>query len=326
MFLKRITLCGFKSFPDKADFDFGSGITAIVGPNGCGKSNVVDAFLWVLGEQSARTLRGRQMSDMIFNGSSTRRSSSVAQVDLVFDNADRALPLDVDTVVVTRKLYRSGESEYQINHQLARRRDIRELFLDTGVGLEAYSVVEQGRVDSLLNNNPAERRVIFEEAAGISRYKARRKEAQRKLERTEQNLLRVADVIEELEKRLRSVKVQAGRARSYKEYEARLNELRSNYAMAEYHRLAERIGSLESDVRRLSDESGAAKAEISRHEASGAEMTSRLDEFAEQINQADGRFVQAKSELLAQRERLEAARERLEEQSGLPHALRPGLG
>ena len=152
MFLKRITVCGFKSFCDRVDFDFAPGITCIVGPNGCGKSNVVDAFKWVLGEQSARSLRGRQMSDMIFNGSSTRRSSGVALVDLVFDNSDRRLPVDLEEVTVSRKLYRSGESEYLLNQSSTRRKDIRELFMDTGIGIDAYSVIEQGKVDSLLQH------------------------------------------------------------------------------------------------------------------------------------------------------------------------------
>ena len=143
MLLKRVSMCGFKSFADKVDFDFGPGVTCIVGPNGCGKSNVVDSVKWVLGEQSARSLRGKQMGDMIFNGSSTRRSSGVAQVDLVFDNTDRSLSLDADEVTLTRKLYRSGESEYLLNNGVARLKDIRELVLDTGVGVDAYSVIEQ---------------------------------------------------------------------------------------------------------------------------------------------------------------------------------------
>ena len=317
MFLKRITIAGFKSFGDKVDFDFGPGVTCIVGPNGCGKSNVVDAFKWVLGEQSARSLRGRQMSDMIFNGSSSRRSSSVAQVDLVFDNADRALAVDQDEITVSRKLYRSGESEYQVNHDAARLKDVRELFMDTGVGVEAYSVVEQGRVDSLLQSSPTERRIIFEEAAGISKYKARRREAERKLDRTQQNLLRVEDVIQELEKRLRSVKLQAGKARTYKEHEARLNELRSSFAMAEFHRHTQTTARLTREISHQTDLVTGIKTEIDRHEAQEAELTTRLDRLAEEINGADSDFVQAKSELLAQEERIEAAARRAEEQGTL---------
>ncbi|MGD2107898.1 MAG: chromosome segregation protein SMC [Phycisphaerae bacterium] len=317
MFLKRVTLTGFKSFSDKVDFEFGPGVTCIVGPNGCGKSNVVDAFKWVLGEQSARSLRGRQMIDMIFNGSSTRRSSSLAHVDLVFDNADRALPLDLEEVTVTRKLYRSGESEYQLNGDTTRLKDIRELFMDTGVGVEAYSVIEQGRVDGLLQHSPTERRVIFEEAAGISKYKARRKEAERKLERTQQNLLRVEDIVDELEKRLRSVKYQAGKARNYMEYEARLNELRSSYAMAEYHRFSQAVDRLTADRNRRTDRVTAHRAKIDQHEADESQLVIRLDRLAEQINEADSDFLQAKSERLAQEERIDAARRRAEEQRGL---------
>ena len=314
MFLKRIKISGFKSFADPIDLDFGPGVTCIVGPNGCGKSNVLDAVKWVLGAQSAKSLRGRQMSDMIFNGSSTRRSSSVAQVDLVFNNADRKLPSDEEEVSVTRKLYRSGESEYQINRQVARLKDVRELFMDTGIGVDAYSIVEQGRVDSLLQSSPTERRVIFEEAAGISKYKARRREAERKLERTDQNLLRVADIVDEIAKRLRSVKLQAGKARTFKLHEARLNELRSTFTMAEYHRFSQEIDKHTGEAQRYEDQVTEIRGEIDRREVSETELTSRTDRLAEEINEADGAFVRAKSELLAQEERITASQDRVEEQ------------
>ncbi len=314
MLLKRVTICGFKSFSDAVDFDFGPGVTCIVGPNGCGKSNVVDAFKWVLGEQSARSLRGRQMADMIFSGSSTRKSSGVAQVDLVFDNSDHRLPIDQAEITVTRKLYRSGESEYLLNREITRLKDVRELFMDTGIGVDAYSVIEQGRVDQLLQSNPVDRRMIFEEAAGISKYKARKREAERKLERTQQNLLRVADVIEELEKRLRSVKLQAGKARSFKEYQARLNELRSSYAMAEYHRFSEDISRVNRESQACGDRITALRTDIDRNEADESKVTMELDALAEEINHADNEVVRAKSSLAAQEERIEASRRRAEEQ------------
>ncbi len=315
MFLKRITVAGFKSFCDRVDFDFGPGVTCIVGPNGCGKSNVVDALKWVLGEQSARSLRGRQMIDMIFNGSSSRRSSSLAQVDLCFDNADRTLTVDHDEVTITRKLYRSGESEYLLNQAPARLKDIRELFLDTGVGIGAYSIIEQGRVDALLQSSPHDRRVIFEEAAGISRYKARRKEATRKLDRTAQNLLRVEDIIEELEKRLRSVKLQAGKARNFKEYEGRLNQLRSTFAMAEYHRFTQAVTKLSDHVRESSDQTMALRTAIDRHEKDEAQITVRLDELADKINESDNALVRAQSDMTAAQDRITAAIARAEEQT-----------
>jgi len=317
MFLKRITTCGFKSFCDRVDFDFGPGITGIVGPNGCGKSNVVDAFKWVLGEQSARSLRGRHMIDMIFNGSTSRRSSSVAQVDLTFDNSDRALPVDLEEVTVSRKLYRSGESEYLLNTAAIRLKDVRELFMDTGIGVDAYSVIEQGKVDGLLQSSPTERRLIFEEAAGISKYKARKREAERKLERTQQNLLRVTDIIEELEKRLRSVKLQAGKARSYKNYEARLNELRSTYAAAEYHRFTQEADRLRRETDQRSDKVTELRTEIDRHEVEGVQFNVRLDQLAEEISSTDNQLVQARSNLATQQERIESSGRRAEEQRAL---------
>ncbi len=317
MQLKRVTVCGFKSFADKVDFEFGPGVTCIVGPNGCGKSNVVDAFKWVLGEQSARSLRGRQMGDMIFNGSTTRRSSSVAQVDLQFDNSDRSIPYDQPEVTVSRKLYRSGESEYLINGTVARLKDIREMFLDTGIGVDAYSVIEQGRVDQLLQSSPVERRIIFEEAAGISRYKARKKEAERKLERTNQNLLRVADVIEELEKRLRSVKLQAGKARNYMEYQGRLNELRSSFALAEYHRFTVELNRLGRESQERSDEVTALRTQIDQAEAEESQVALQIDRLSQEISQADNQLVQLKANIAAQDQRIDSSRRRIEEQSVL---------
>ncbi|HEX5243685.1 MAG TPA: AAA family ATPase [Tepidisphaeraceae bacterium] len=240
MRLKKLILHGFKSFADRTEFVFDSPITGIVGPNGCGKSNVVDGFKWVLGEQSAKSLRGDAMMDVIFNGSGNRKPGGMAEVVLVFENPRRAdetriLNLDADEVAVGRRLYRDGTSEYQINNKTARLKDIRELFLDTGVGVDAYSVIEQGRVAALLEANPEERRLIFEEAAGISKFKQRKKESQRKLEKVDQNLLRVNDIVEEVDKRLRSVKIQAGRARTFQEHTQRLNDLRLKYALQEYH-------------------------------------------------------------------------------------------
>ena len=217
--LKKLSLTGFKSFASKTEFQFEPGLTAIVGPNGCGKSNVLDAVRWVLCEQSARSLRGSKMLDVVFVGSRSRKPLNFADVQMTFDNSDGYLPVDDKEVTVGRVLYRNGDSEYRLNGKTCRRKDIRNLFLDTGVGVGAYSVIEQGRVDQLLQAGPLERRELFEEAAGISRYKVRRAEAERKLERSRHNLLRLADVIEELEKRVRSVKLAAGKARRFKELE-----------------------------------------------------------------------------------------------------------
>src|SRR3954452_4148989 len=251
MRLKKLILQGFKSFADRTEFVFDSPITGIVGPNGCGKSNVVDAFKWVLGEQSAKSLRGDAMLDVIFNGSSVRKASGMAEVVLVFENplredGTRLLNVETEEVSVGRRLFRDGTSEYQVNNASSRLKDVKEMFLDTGVGVDAYSVIEQGRVAALLEANPAERRLIFEEAAGISKFKQKKKEAVRKLEKVDQNLVRVNDIVEEVDRRLRSVKIQAGKARSYNEYSTRLRELRLQYALQEYHQHATRLAELEA--------------------------------------------------------------------------------
>jgi len=317
MILKKLVLHGFKSFADKTDFDFDRGITGIVGPNGCGKSNVVDSIKWVLGSQSAKSLRGTQMLDVIFNGSGTRKPSSMAQVDLVFDNADRRLPIDQTEVTVSRRLFRSGESEYLINKQVCRLKDVKELFLDTGIGVEAYSVIEQGRVDSLLRASPVDRRAIFEEAAGISKYKVRRLEAQRRLERVNQNILRVQDIVDELEKRLRSIKVQAGKARNYQEYSTRLRELRSTFALAEYHRLFESRSTLETTVAQFSDQATGLRTAMSDHDVRLAQAANESAELEQQISALDARMLTVQSEMTGQQERVSAAEQRIVEQTDL---------
>ncbi len=252
--LKRLEMLGFKSFADKTAFEFGPGITCIVGPNGSGKSNVVDAIKWVLGEQSAKSLRGKEMADVIFNGSATRRSLGLAEATVVFDNARRLLPLDADEVQFTRRVYRTGESEYLINKNPARLRDFRDMFMGTGAGTEAYSVIEQGKVDVLLAASTKERRGLFEEAAGVSKFKARKLEALRKLEHVDQNLLRVHDIIEEVEKQLRSVKLQAAKARRYKEHSERLRELRLTVGLADYHTLTGQLRDVEQRTDGLSQD------------------------------------------------------------------------
>jgi len=317
MILKKLTATGFKSFADKTELDFGPGITCIVGPNGCGKSNVVDAIKWVLGEQSAKSLRGRQMMDVIFNGSGTRKSMGLAQVDLTFDNADGRLPIDQSEVVVSRRLYRSGESEYLLNHQVCRLKDVKELFLDTGIGIDAYSVIEQGRVDVLLQANPADRRLIFEEAAGISKYKVRKKEAQRRLERVNQNLLRLQDILDEVEKRLRSVKLAAGKARNYQAYVQRLRELRSTYALAEYHRLVTSRDTLESEIAGLSDEVTRLRTDLSNNEAQASEANVRIVDLEREVSTTDGMILSAASQITAQQERIAASQRRIADQSEL---------
>ena len=316
MRLKKLILQGFKSFADRTEFVFDSPITGIVGPNGCGKSNVVDGFKWVLGEQSAKSLRGDAMLDVIFNGSGGRKPAGVAEVTLVFDNptredGSRVLHLDVDEVSVGRRLYRDGTSEYQINNHNARLKDVRELFLDTGVGVDAYSVIEQGRVAALLEANPEERRLIFEEAAGISKFKQRKKESQRKLEKVDQNLLRVNDIVEEVDKRLRSVKVQAGRARTYQEHSQRLAELRLTYAIHDYHTQHTALAALEAkleDARfRLDDASG----DLSSKQNELGQKREQAESLSQQKQRVEYELVQARAAMQSAKQRQEYAGQQL---------------
>ncbi len=215
MYLKSLEVQGFKSFPDKTLIRFGDDITAIVGPNGSGKSNISDAILWVMGEQSSKTLRGAKMEDVIFGGTQKRSAVGFAEATLTLDNSDRALPYDSDEVMITRRYYRSGDSEYYINRQSARLRDINEMFMDTGLGREGYSNIGQGRIDEILSLKSADRREIFEEAAGISKYRHRKEETERKLAHTEDNLMRIGDKVSELELQLEPLRVQSEKATKY---------------------------------------------------------------------------------------------------------------
>ena len=363
MRLNKLTLIGFKSFADKTDIRFDAPIVGVVGPNGCGKSNIVDAIKWVLGEQSAKSLRGGAMADVIFNGSSTRRPSGMASVTLHFDNPveadvrgamvdgrcdDRAevgdaearsdvteptakasndaednhkaadtgiadtptapleprasqlsqsiprrLQVDADEVAVTRQLYRDGTSEYLINNRRVRLRDVRELFMDTGIGTNAYSVIEQGRVDQLLMANPVERREIFDEAAGISRFKARKKEAQRKLERTAANLDLVTQRLADTERRMRSVKMQAARARSYLEHQAKLRELQLKHALAEYHKLQGRAAEVEDAYAQAEADQAAAARKLAEVERVFHDTEMEREELLKQQRTAESSLASA---------------------------------
>ena len=218
MLLKSLELQGFKTFPDKTKLIFNTGITSVVGPNGSGKSNISDAIRWVLGEQSPKVLRCGRMEDVVFNGTTSRKQQGFAEVTLTIDNSDRMLRFDGDTVSVTRRYYRSGESEYLINKTQVRLKDINELFMDTGLGRDGYSMIGQGKIDSIVSSKSEDRREIFEEAAGISRYRYRKTEAERKLANTEDNLVRLRDIVTELEDRVGPLKNQAKKAEAFLEY------------------------------------------------------------------------------------------------------------
>jgi chromosome segregation protein len=300
MRLSKITIAGFKSFADSTEFVFDAPIIGIVGPNGCGKSNVVDAIKWVLGERSAKSLRGEAMLDVIFAGSAVRKPLGAATVTLTFDNPvtnaeatdpanKRFLSVDTDEVAVTRRLYRDGRSEYLINGNKVRLKDIRELFLDTGIGTNAYSIIEQGRVAAMLQANPSERRGILEEAAGIARFKTRRKEAERKLERTEVNLVRVREQLASTERRLRIVRGQAEKARKFTGLDARLRTIRTHVALDQFHQLHSQLFGLTSRLAAL---------DIERQSATDAVLE---QEDAKRQVEVDRHNLQATHQLLIQR-------------------------
>jgi chromosome segregation protein len=309
MKISKLILHGFKSFADKTEFDFTDGITVIVGPNGCGKSNVVDAVKWVLGEQRPTSLRGKEMQDVIFSGTDSRKGLGFAEVTVVFDNAERTLPIDYAEVSVTRRLYKSGESEYQINGNTARLRDIRELLMDSGGGPGALTVMEQGNIDRLLRADPHERRLVFEEAAGIAKYRARRKETERKLERTNENLARMRDMLGEYETRQRSLKIQAGKARRFNEMTEELKRKRLTGALARYGDLArKRDAALELLESTQRDEQEARRRLESAVEG-GADRRKELDEMRESASASEAEMAGLVGEKRAEAEK-RAARER----------------
>ena len=216
MFLKSIELLGFKSFADRTKIDFSDGITALLGPNGCGKSNIVDAIKWVLGEQSTRNMRAEKMEDVIFNGTENRKALNIAEVSLIISNDEKILDLDMPEIQVKRRLYRNGESEYFVNGANVKLRELRELFFDTGIGKSAYSIMEQGRIDQVLSNKPEERRYLFEEAAGITRFKIKGSEAERKLLKTEENMARVENILVEVKRNYETLRKQTDKTGEYR--------------------------------------------------------------------------------------------------------------
>jgi len=303
MKLKKLNLHGFKSFADKTEFEFRDGITVIVGPNGCGKSNVVDAIKWVLGEQRPTSLRGKDMLDVIFSGTDQRKSVGFAEVALTFDNSDGLLNVDFVEVVVTRRLYRSGESEYLLNGNRVRLRDIRELLMDSGGGPGALTVMEQGNIDRLLRADPHERRLVFEEAAGISKYRARRKETQRKLERTADNIARLRDILGEYETRQRSLKIQAGKARRYTEFTEELKKKRLVGALARYRDLFSRRTEAQSMLDGIENSERDAREALESALEESTGQRARLDALREQIREREAESAQLFAEARADEER-----------------------
>ncbi len=336
MLLKSLELQGFKTFPDKTLLKFEEGITAVVGPNGSGKSNISDAMRWVLGEQSTRALRCTKMEDVIFSGTPQRKAQGFAEVTITIDNTDRQLNFDGDTVAITRRYYRSGESEYRINKTMVRLKDVHELFMDTGLGRDGYSIIGQGKIDSIVSAKSEDRREIFEEAAGISRFRYRKEEAERRLERAEENLVRLRDILAELESRLEPLRVQSEKAEKFIAYDAEKKNLEIGLWLETLNRsgrvvreVEEKIGVAESDY----NEAEAALEEIARQieqnfaETNGctAQMDAIRAEAAstdESATRKEGEISVVENDTRHDREQIERLRGEIEENTRSEQEIR----
>lgn len=298
MYLKRLESVGFKSFAERINVDFVPGVTAVVGPNGSGKSNITDAIRWVLGEQSARSLRGSKMEDIIFQGSDTRRPLNVAEVTIMLENSDKGLPLDYEEVSVTRRVYRSGESEFYINKQSCRLKDIIDLFMDSGLGREAFSIISQGKVEEILSSKAEERRTIFEEAAGVLKYKQRKKKAEYKLVETQENLSRVEDIIHEIEQQIDPLQEQAETAKKYLEKKERLKQHEISLLVTEIEQLHEKWELLLKELENEKMDEINLKTSIQQTEA-------KLENERLEIQNIDDQIEQLQADLLSTTEKLE---------------------
>ena len=285
MFLKELEIVGFKSFPEKTTFKFDPGITAIVGPNGCGKSNIFDSIRWVLGEQSSKALRGVKMEDVIFNGTEGKPPLGMAEVTLFFSNASRKISLDCEEIEICRRIFRSGESQYFLNKAPVRLRDILELFMGTGIGAESYSLVEQGKIDLILSSRPEERRLIFDEASGITKFKAQKKEAARKLEDTEQNLLRIGDIISEVKREINSLERQANKARRYKEVLQELKQKEASLAVFEIKEISSAKQELETKTAAMAENISSCEGHLQEFQQDSAKRLEKIRALQEEISQ-----------------------------------------
>jgi len=311
--LKSLELFGFKSFADRTRFDLDPGITCVVGPNGSGKSNVVDGIKWLLGDQSPKSLRGKEMTDVIFSGSQGRKANSFAEALLTFDNSNGFLPIEAQEVQIGRRLWKNGDSEYLINRGTVRLKDIRDLFMGTGAGSSAYCIIEQGRVDQILQANASNRRAIFEEAAGVSRYKARRLEAERRLERVEQNLLRLTDIVDEVEAQLNSIRNQAQKATKYRDLSNKLKELWLGLAADDYRFHATQLRTLETQRRGYTTQVDGHNDSLKTCQAALTRVDAEISEIDDRLHGAERRAAANRESMASQEATVQHQRVRLGE-------------
>ena len=311
MNFKKVELAGFKSFADKIEITFDSGVTAIVGPNGCGKSNVADAIRWVLGEQSSKSLRASSMQDVIFNGTEKRKSLSYCEVTLTFDNTDRYFNYDNDEVSLTRKLYRSGESAYLINRNECRLKDIINLLFDSGIGKEGYSIIGQGKVEEIISSKPVDRRIIFEDAAGISKFKSRKIEAERRLERTRENIARVNDIISEIERQMGPLKKQAENAKAYLAFKDELKDLEVNAYIFQYENAKNVKDAINLRIKSIMGELDVTTNKLSTASANYDQAMTKLDAIDKEIENIHKEELRLTVELEQQSGEIKVIRERI---------------
>ena len=304
MYLKYLEINGFKSFPDRVKLEFGKGLTAVVGPNGSGKSNIADAVRWVLGEQSSKTLRGDKMEDVIFGGTQLRRPMGFSQVTLTIGNEDRRLSVDTDEIAVSRKLYRSGESEYRINGSAVRLKDIHELFMDTGLGRDGYSMIGQGKIAEIIGAKSTQRREIFEEAAGISKYRYRKTEAERKLAQTQENLLRLKDIMTELEDRIGPLRVQSEKARHFIELAEQKKELELSLWTAQ-------LDGMTAQLRELTDRQTVGRLEQEQVEKELEELGGQMEALFGSMQKAGAQIEQLRGNMARLEEEIASSSSRI---------------
>lgn len=311
MYLKRLELQGFKSFADKTVLEFKPGITAVIGPNGSGKSNISDSIRWVLGEQSMKSLRGAKAEDVIFAGTQNRKSLGFAEASIVIDNSDGKLPIEYNEVTVTRKLYRSGETGYFINKTPCRLKDIIELFMDTGIGKDGYSIIGQGKIDEILSNKSDDRRHIFEEAAGIVKYRTRKVESEKKLEQTKLNLLRINDILSEIEGQLDPLKLQADKARKFLDLREELKSIEVGLFVYNINTYKEKLEQIVEDLQVLKDQETSESQKLEEGQNKKDTLKARIDELIAEIENMQNVGFESKTKIEQLNSQINVSKERI---------------